>query len=165
MIPVKTARISETFQGAAVNATLEMFRQVYGRELAYVGSAEKIVGGATQNLNAVINMIGAVAGTVVIQMSTVYAQKLTALMIGSETTPSNEDVHDAMGELLNMIIGSVKTKLSTDPSYFQFSLPTIVSGSGYILYTKAKNKCERVTLCQFADGNDSLYLEIYLVDP
>ncbi|MBL8991928.1 MAG: chemotaxis protein CheX [Spirochaetia bacterium] len=164
MIQIKTTKISETFQQAAVNATLEMFRQVYGRELVYAGSAEKIVGGATQSLNAVINMIGEVAGTVVIQMSTTYAQKLTALMLGSETTPSNEDVHDAMGELLNMIIGSAKNKVSPDPAYFQFSLPTIVSGSGYILYTKAKNKCERVTLCRFSDGSDSFYLEIYLVE-
>ena len=41
---------------------------------------------------------------------------------------THEDIYDALGEVTNMVMGSIKSKLQDSVGNFQVSIPTIVTG-------------------------------------
>ena len=52
-------------------------------------------------------------------------------MLMTEATAVNEDVLDAVAELTNMIIGSVKTELESQLGPLGLSIPTVVFGRNF----------------------------------
>jgi CheY-specific phosphatase CheX len=52
-------------------------------------------------------------------------------MLGLETTEdiSEEDINDAVGEVCNMIMGSLKKRIIDSVGNLDLSIPTVVSGS------------------------------------
>ena len=56
--------------------------------------------------------------------------KIVNNMLFEEYSEINEDIHDAVGELTNMISGQARAKLSQQGQSFDASTPTIVSGKG-----------------------------------
>jgi chemotaxis protein CheX len=59
------------------------------------------------------------------------ACRVCAAMLMTEATAVNEDVLDAVAELTNMIIGSVKTDLEAELGPLGLSIPTVVFGRNF----------------------------------
>jgi chemotaxis protein CheX len=78
-----------------------------------------------------IGIAGTWAGTGSITCSPVVACRVCAAMLMTEATSVNEDVLDAVAELTNMIIGSVKTDLETHLGPLGLSIPTVVFGRNF----------------------------------
>jgi chemotaxis protein CheX len=79
------------------------------------------------DISAVIGLTGEARGAVVISMKQDLAIKLTSILTDKTHQALDDEVVDAVGELINIIAGNVKQELE-DTFRLVISLPTIVTG-------------------------------------
>ena len=89
-------------------------------------------------LTAMVGMAGRYCGLVSVKLPMPLALSFTSLMLDMEVTEINGDVHDAMGEIANMIGGSFKQHLSKAGDDVRLSTPSVVSGSCFTVSTGSK---------------------------
>jgi len=78
-----------------------------------------------------IGLAGSWTGTGSISCSPALACRICANMLMTEVSAVNEEVLDAVAELTNMIIGSVKTDLEQHLGPLGLSIPTVVFGRNF----------------------------------
>jgi len=174
--------LQERIIDAIGRATREVFSTMLGVEM---GEAEVSIENGTPDANdgvvSLIGLAGAWAGTGSVSCSPASACRICAQMLMTESSAVDEEVLDAVAELTNMIIGSVKTDLEQHLGPLGLSIPTVVFGrnfrtksAGSAEWTVAKFEWEDaplvVRLCltpnepmpQLAHhcGNDSCAVEI-----
>jgi CheY-specific phosphatase CheX len=116
-------------------ATQEVFDTMLSMELTeqehqeFTG-ASRIVGS--------VSLAGSVSGTVNIHVSDTFASQITANMLGMELDEidSDEEVHDVIGELSNMIGGDLKSHLCDAGFTCELSIPSITSGKDFSIESK-----------------------------
>ena len=116
-------------------ATQEVFDTMLSMELTeqehqeFTG-ASRIVGS--------VSLAGSVSGTVNIHVSDIFASQITANMLGMELDEidSDEEVHDVIGELSNMIGGDLKSHLCDAGFTCELSIPSITSGKDFSIESK-----------------------------
>ncbi len=86
------------------------------------------------HLSAVIRMSGDKKGAFIIALSEDDAKKMAGALIMEEKQFLDKDVMDAIGEIINMISGSAKGKLTELGFTFKLSTPTFVLGKGTRLF-------------------------------
>jgi CheY-specific phosphatase CheX len=84
--------------------------------------------GPESTVTSCVQIDGAWQGAVVLQCPLTLGRKLTAAMFQADTAPELDEVHDALGELANMLGGNVKALL---PGPSRISLPAVAVGSDY----------------------------------
>lgn len=82
------------------------------------------------DISAVIGLTGEARGAVVISMKKNLACRLTGMLTGAEHSSMDEEVIDAIGEIINIIAGNAKRGLE-ESFRLVISLPTIVQGSSH----------------------------------
>ena len=85
-----------------------------------------------------VSLAGSVSGTVNIHVSDPFAAQITANMLGMEIDEieSDEEVHDVIGELSNMIGGDLKSRLCDAGFVCELSIPSITSGRDFNIESK-----------------------------
>jgi CheY-specific phosphatase CheX len=76
-----------------------------------------------------LSLLGKLGGTLVIYCAWPQAVSLTTNMLGGGPEPDRETVHDAMGEVVNQIGGTIKRSIGADGTEILLSPPLVVSGS------------------------------------
>lgn len=84
-----------------------------------------------QEMTALVGLSGAARGTVALSLPTNTALAMVNRLLGTDTRLSDENVSDGVAELVNMIAGGAKVKLSGDGKPIDLSLPTVIRGDGY----------------------------------
>ena len=105
--------------------------ELSGGEVTVEGTA---AGSASEPNDGVVSFIGIAgswAGTGSLSCSPAMACRVCTAMLMTEATAVNEDVLDAVAELTNMIIGSVKTDLESELGPLGLSIPTVVFGRNF----------------------------------
>ncbi len=85
------------------------------------------------SVTAMVGLVGAYSGVVCLHAPRNLALDFTSGMLGVEVAELDEDVHDAMGELANMIAGAFKHHLSSNGTDIKISLPSIITGNEYFV--------------------------------
>ena len=85
----------------------------------------------TNSISGVIGLAGTKKGVLALHFPMPVALAVTSSFLGMEVTESGPDVEDAIGELANMLGGSVKTVLTDKGRDIQLSMPTTISGESY----------------------------------
>ncbi len=77
---------------------------------------------------SLVGLSGAISGALSLQCGREHARDLTARFLGADgrEIESLDDLRDAVGELVNMIGGSLKTAIGS-PEAIELSLPTVVT--------------------------------------
>jgi chemotaxis protein CheX len=86
-----------------------------------------------------IGLAGTWTGAGSITCSPTLACRVCAQLLMTEVTAVNEEVLDAVAELTNMIIGSVKTDLEQHLGPLGLSIPTVVFGRNFKTRTMANS--------------------------
>lgn len=86
------------------------------------------------HLSAVIRLAGDKRGAFIIALSEDDAKKMASALIMEEKQFLDKDVMDAIGEIINMISGSAKGKLTELGFTFKLSPPTFILGKGTRLF-------------------------------
>lgn len=84
------------------------------------------------DVSAVIGLTGEARGAVVISMKANLACRLTGMLTGANHTAMDDEVIDAIGEIINIIAGNAKRGLE-ESFKLVISLPTIVRGSNHAI--------------------------------
>lgn len=90
-----------------------------------------------KQLTSMIGISGAASGLVALRFPMDTALKLAGKFLGGEYREANNEVIDAISELVNMVAGSAKAKFRIEPAP-QLGLPSVVEGSGYRVRYPAK---------------------------
>lgn len=88
------------------------------------------VGSDEVTLLGSITFMGEIEGSMNICGSMSCAKTIAANMLCMDSADevADEDVNDAFGEIANMVLGSVKTRLSDDVPNMQISIPSVIQG-------------------------------------
>lgn len=128
-----------------ISDTKEVFSTMVGMEnLLHLPSQIEPVTHFKDCITAMVGMAGTYSGLVSIHTLQGLALQITSSMIGMDVTAVNDDVHDALGEIANMIAGSFKLHLSRGGADIRISTPSVVTGSDYII--GAGNAQDTITL-------------------
>jgi chemotaxis protein CheX len=124
--------LHNTIAQSLIRSTGDVFSTMLGTELPCGEvAAEGNSGEPNDGVVSFIGIAGSWAGTGSISCSPVVACRVCAAMLMTEATAVNEDVLDAVAELTNMIIGSVKTDLEAELGPLGLSIPTVVFGRNF----------------------------------
>jgi chemotaxis protein CheX len=111
-----------------VNSTQEVFSMMLGLE---VNAGEAFVGasaGTESGVLALLGFAGDWSGTGSLSCSAALACRIASQMLMAEYEGVNDEVLDAVAEVANMILGSVKTHLETTLGSMALSTPTAIYG-------------------------------------
>jgi chemotaxis protein CheX len=111
-----------------INVSKNVFKEFLNAELIadrpYFMDAKAIT---DWDISAIIGLTGEARGAVVISMKKALAAKLTDILTGTRHKDLDDEVVDAIGEIVNIIAGNVKKHLEITFKLV-ISLPTIVQG-------------------------------------
>lgn len=113
--------------GIISSATAEVFATMLSSELTPGEAFEDTEPLYKSEVTALIGLAGNVAGYISLHCSDSQAKAFTARLLGCEPdeVSSLDDVRDAIGEIVNMVAGSVKAALSQSVTV-EIALPTVI---------------------------------------
>ncbi len=119
------------------SATQEVFETMLSMELGEIDAIKQLPEDTRQVVGSV-SMAGTVSGTVNIYVGDMFAKVITADMLGMELdeVDSDEEIHDVVGELSNMIGGDLKSRLCDAGFDCSLSIPSITSGKDFVIESK-----------------------------
>lgn len=114
-----------------IESTQEIFSSMVMLEVApgepFVRIDEKL----TNSISGIVGLAGTTKGMLAIHMSNDAALAVTTAFLGMEVSEIDEDVRDAIGELANMLAGSLKSVLDPGGGDIKLSMPSAVYGEEY----------------------------------
>ena len=117
-------------QDKMIDATKEIFSTMIMMEI----SLEEVLvehGPLNDTITAMIGLAGKRKGVLAVHFPYTVAMAITSSFLMMDVTEMNDDVHDAMGEIANMLGGNVKTILSENARDIDLSMPSTIAGSEY----------------------------------
>jgi chemotaxis protein CheX len=115
-------------------ATCEVFEIMVGTSLGSVTEESPHV---VADFTAMVGIAGILCGVLSLRSSSESARLMAAKMLGVDEIDVGENVQDAFGEVCNMIAGSFKSKIPSIEDGCALSVPTVISGKDYALYSLA----------------------------
>lgn len=83
------------------------------------------------SISGIIGLAGSSKGLLAIHLPKQTALAVTSAFLGMDVDEIDEDVRDAIGELANMLGGSVKSALDPSGSDIKLSMPSSIYGEEY----------------------------------
>ena len=116
------------FDKVLIESAKEVFETMVFMDLAEATEPDQNVEG--EALLGSITFKGSLEGCLAICCSTPCAQAIAINMLGMDTTEelSEEDTCDAIGEIANMVMGGVKSRLIETTGNLEVSIPLVTSG-------------------------------------
>ena len=110
-------------------------------ELAEEGVQANVAG---ERIVGSVGFAGKAVGSVNIQVNEAFARSITAAMLGMEEDEidGDEEVHDVIGELSNMVGGDLKSRLCDGGLECELSIPSITTGSDFRMEIKGWERHE-----------------------
>ena len=93
------------------------------------------------SITGMVGFAGIYSGVISIHCPVALALQITSSMLGMECEEVNEDLNDAIGEIANMLGGSVKQVLSKGGMDAKLSIPTVISGEDYTVNSLSDIDC------------------------
>jgi chemotaxis protein CheX len=113
------------------DSTAEVFEMMVGGPIELMTDAGAT---ATGDITGMIGLAGALCGVLSIRCTQGAAEKIAYRMLGG-TDNSASSLRDALGEICNMVAGNLKNKIPGLADSCMLSVPTVVCGEDYELYT------------------------------
>jgi len=110
-------------------------------------------------VTAMVGFAGSYNGMISINTPQKLATTFTAQMLGMDVTECDDDVHDALGEIANMIAGSFKHRFVADGHEPQLSTPSVISGEQYVMTVGSLT--DTLSL-QFEYAGENFMVNVYL---
>jgi chemotaxis protein CheX len=93
------------------------------------------------SITGMVGFAGTYSGIISVHCPINLAMKITSNMLGMECDEVNEDLNDAIGEISNMLGGSIKQVLSKGGMDVKLSIPTVISGDSYTVNALSDSDC------------------------
>lgn len=126
------------FYAKIVEVTREIFDTMIMLDIIPGQPLTKHISKFNCSLSAMVGFAGLKRGNLTLHTPEKVAIGLTQSFLGTEIEKINEEVEDAMGELANMIAGSLKPFISAKDKSVELSLPSVVYGKEYTMTVISK---------------------------
>jgi chemotaxis protein CheX len=118
----------------------------------------------TKNGNHIVGSVGfagAVLGNLNLHVDEEFACQMTAAMLGMETDEieGDEEVHDVIGELCNMICGDLKSRLCDAGLTCELSIPSITTGKEFKIESRGWERSEQY---RFRSHDHTAMVAVYM---
>lgn len=113
------------------DATNEIFETMIMLDITAGDPLEKSVNSFKCSVSGVIGLAGACKGMIAIHTPDTVAKAITGSFLGMEVEEVDDDVTDAIGELANMLGGSIKMVLDSAGKDVTLSIPSCIHGEEY----------------------------------
>ena len=110
-------------------ATREVFELMVGTSLEVRQDLDST---SELDLTAMIGLAGSLCGVISVRCSSEAGRLITAKMLGIPAEEAQQSMRDAIGEIVNMVAGNFKAKLSGS-NHCMLSIPTVITGADYQL--------------------------------
>jgi chemotaxis protein CheX len=116
------------FSAALLDGVKEVFETMIFMDIEESSEPEEKI--EDDNLLGSITFKGNIEGCLALRCGLPCAKTIAANMLGMDPTEeiSQMEICDAIGEVSNMILGSVKSRIQESAGELQVSIPTVVSG-------------------------------------
>lgn len=131
----------EQVAGYVIAATREVFSTMIMMEVVDDFPLKEPVSRFKCSITGMVGFAGTYSGVISIHCPVSLALKITSNMLGVDCDEVNEDLNDAIGEIANMVGGSVKQVLSKGGLDVKLSIPTVISGEDYTVNSLSDNDC------------------------
>ncbi len=145
-------------QDKMIEATREIFSSMVMMEITVKEIMEEH-GPLNDTITGMIGLAGTHKGVLAVHLPYSVAMAITSSFLMMDVEEINEDVHDAVGEIANMLGGNVKTILSENGRDIDLSLPSTISGSQYSFQS---DKAVEKVIIEFDTGNGAFMVEMDL---
>lgn len=109
------------------------------------------------NVVGQIGFGGSTSGLVAFYTTTTGAALITQAMLCIDTPPTTEEVADAIGEVVNMVAGSFRTRMATEGDTWAISIPSVTIGTDFSM-TPLRDG--RRTVLPFRMGEHEIFVEL-----
>lgn len=108
-----------------------------------------------------VSFAGVVMGNLNMHVNNDFAHEMTAAMLDMETDEidGDEEVHDVIGEVCNMICGDLKSRLCDSNLSCELSIPSITSGKKFSIESRGWDRSE---LYAFRNNQHTAVVEVYI---
>ena len=118
----------------------------------------------TKNGNHIVGSVGfagAVLGNLNLHVDEEFACLMTAAMLGMEVDEieGDEEVHDVIGELCNMICGDLKSRLCDAGLTCELSIPSITTGKEFKIESRGWERSEQY---RFRSHDHTAMVAVYM---
>jgi CheY-specific phosphatase CheX len=118
----------------------------------------------TKNGNHIVGSVGfagAVLGNLNLHVDEEFACLMTAAMLGMEVDEieGDEEVHDVIGELCNMICGDLKSRLCDAGLTCELSIPSITTGKEFTIESRGWERSEQY---RFRNHDHTAMVAVYM---
>jgi len=131
----------EQVSGYVIAATREVFSTMIMMDVVDDFPLKEPVSRFKCSITGMVGFAGTYSGVISIHCPVSLALKITSNMLGVDCDEVNEDLNDAIGEIANMVGGSVKQVLSKGGLDVKLSIPTVISGEDYTVNSLSDNDC------------------------
>jgi len=152
--------MNQRLNQSVIAATTEMFSSMLGWDVESQPPVEQAINEPAAEVSALISFVGNPSGVMALKCSLGFATRIASQMLGMDIAADSDDMKDAVGEFLNMIIGRAKTQYSIDEA-FKISVPTLIIGEDYAVHISAKTS-ETVAALTFNYESDGMTIEVVL---
>lgn len=141
------------------DATQEIFSSMVMLEVTPGKPFKRADSTLVNSISGIIGLAGTTKGMLAIHLPDKAALAVTTAFLGMDVEEIDEDVCDAIGELANMLGGSMKAILDPNGSKVQLSMPSAVHGKEYAVDCLAD--AESVTV-PFAFNGQTFMVELQI---
>jgi len=108
-----------------------------------------------------VGFAGTVLGNLNLHVGDALACQMTAAMLEMEPDEieDDEEIHDVIGELCNMICGDLKSRLCDAGLACDLSIPSITSGKDFKIESKGWDRSEHYGFCS---GDHTALVAVYM---
>lgn len=127
-----------------INATQEVFSTMVMMKPADDFPLKDPITHFKCSITGMVGFAGTYSGVISMHCPIALAKKITAAMLGmpeDEVAEGSEDLNDAIGEIANMLGGSVKMILSKGGLDVKLSIPTVIAGEDYTVNSLSDIDC------------------------
>lgn len=140
-IAANTRFSEEQLAKYVIDATREVFSTMVMMDPADDYPLKEPINRFKCSITGMVGFAGTYSGVISIHCPVELALKITSSMLGIECDEVNEDLNDAIGEIGNMLGGSVKQVLSKGGLDVKLSIPTVISGEDYTVNSLSDIDC------------------------
>jgi len=127
------------FVNPFIESVYELFNTMLGAKVVRTGIGLSDGQKAATEVMALIGFSGAVRGTVGLALPRATCAAMVSRLLGDQADNSQETIDDTIGELVNIVAGSAKAKLSTKVGRtLDLSLPVVLSGDKYEIHSPSQ---------------------------
>lgn len=114
-----------------IAATQEIFSTMIMMEVGGLSNSQDSVFVNTSNISTMLGLGGEIRGLLAIHFPEDVAIGITSNFLGMAVDGLNDDVRDAIGEIVNMVAGNLKVFLTQNRVQTELAIPTTVIGDSY----------------------------------